>query len=69
VILTGGEKLVRYCDMASGSPQKPMDPQARRAKVVDLTGWRLAPDAQNKLMQAAENLDGIGDIRQILADL
>jgi 2-methylcitrate dehydratase PrpD len=69
VTLTSGDKLVRYCDIASGSPQKPMDPQARRAKVLDLTGERLAPDAQNKLMREVENLDGVDDIRPILADL
>ncbi|MCP4630221.1 MAG: MmgE/PrpD family protein [bacterium] len=69
VILNGGEKLVRYCDFASGSPQKPMEPQARRNKVLDLTGGRLAPESQNKLIREIEDLDGIDDIRRVLADL
>jgi len=69
VTLKGGDKHVRYCDIASGSPEKPMDPQARRTKVLDLTGERLAPDSQNKLIREIENLDGADDIRRILADL
>jgi 2-methylcitrate dehydratase PrpD len=69
VTLIGGNRLGRYCDLASGSPEKPMDPQARRAKVLDLTGQRLKSDSQIGLIREVENLDGIDDIRRILAEL
>jgi len=69
VTLTGGDKLVQYCDLASGSPESPMDSQARRDKVLDLTGDRMAPESQAILIERVENLDGIDDIRQVLADI
>jgi 2-methylcitrate dehydratase PrpD len=67
--LKGGDKLVRYRDLASGSPESPMDSQARRAKVLDLTNARMMPESQAKLIEQAENLDGIDDIRHVLADI
>ena len=69
VTLNAGNKLVRYCDLASGSPEKPITLQARRAKILDLTKDRLRPDSQNKLIRQVENLDAIDDIRPILAGL
>jgi hypothetical protein len=67
--LNGGGKFVRYSDVASGSPEKPMPPQARRSKILDLTGDRLGSDSQNNLIRQVEKLDGIEDIRPILAGL
>ena len=69
VTIKGGGKLAGYCDLAAGCPQKPMVPQARRAKILDLTGERLTPESQNRLIQEVENLEGIDDIRRILAGL
>jgi len=69
VTLTGGDKLVQYCDLASGSPEKPMDSQSVRAKVLDLTDARMTPESQARLIEQVENLDGIDDIRQVLAEI
>jgi 2-methylcitrate dehydratase PrpD len=69
ITIKGGDKLVRYCDVASGSPEKPMDPQARKKKVLDLTDERLSTESQVKLIRELENLDGIDDIRRVLAEL
>jgi 2-methylcitrate dehydratase PrpD len=69
ITLMGGEKLERYCDLASGSPQNPMDAQARRAKVLDLTGERLTAESQHKFIQDLEDLEGIDNVRRLLAEL
>jgi 2-methylcitrate dehydratase PrpD len=68
VTLTDGAKLVRYRDLASGSPQNPLDREARKAKVLDLTGARMTPESQAELMQQVENLNAVADIRQVLAE-
>jgi 2-methylcitrate dehydratase PrpD len=69
ITIKGGDKFVRYCDVASGSPEKPMHPQARKTKVLDLTDERLSTESQVNLIREVENLDGIDDIRHVLAEL
>lgn len=67
--LSGGRQFSKYCDLASGSPQKSMGREARLAKVRDLTHDLFGATAQVQLIERTESLETLADINLLLDGL
>lgn len=68
VRLRDGRTLERLCDLASGSPEKPLSGPERRMKWLELLEPRLGKAKAEALLETALHLDGTEDMEG-LADL
>ncbi|MEJ2170656.1 MAG: hypothetical protein P8X90_34620, partial [Desulfobacterales bacterium] len=66
ITLKNGKLLKAYCDLAWGSPQKPMNGMERLAKVRDLMAESLSPSAQEEIITSVNQLDRIDDVGRVM---
>lgn len=66
VVMKDGRKLENFTPHAYGTPQNPMDTKSVNAKVKDLLEPVLGPSRTEAIIQRVNNLEGVGNIRELL---
>lgn len=69
VTLKEGRTLSAYCDLASGSPDKPMTREERLFKVYDLMEGLIEESQSKEVIDAVQQLDAVSNIRDLMTRL